>query len=174
MSELGIPLLDDPNSGLSSGAMIAPSSISSRNQTRVDSRTAYLDGVITRPNLHIAPGQTVTRILIDSTGSSPNVAVPIFGHLQRAYGVEFTNSSGSVRSTVNCTREVVLAAGAVLSPVLLQASGIGPAPILNELGITVKVHLVGVGQNLQDHGMVSGVYNCKSSHPINSQRIPSN
>jgi len=93
VSELGIPLLNDPNSGISAGAMIAPSSISSKNQSRVDSRTAYLDGVISRPNLHVAPGQTVTRILIDPDGSSPNLVVPIFGHLQRAYGVEVRTTS---------------------------------------------------------------------------------
>lgn len=111
-----------------------------------------------RLNLHIASEQTVTRILIGA-GTTSNIITPPFGHLRRAYGVEFTTSADSPRRNITCTREVVLAAGGVLSPVLLQVSGIGPAPILQELGVSVQVDLPGVGHNLQDHGMVGAFYN---------------
>ncbi|KAK3324619.1 hypothetical protein B0T19DRAFT_464800 [Cercophora scortea] len=141
VSELGIPLLNDANAGVSAGAMIVPATISAQNQSRTDSRTAYLDRVLNRPNLHLASGQTVTRILVGTDGTAP-IIVPPFGHLKRAHGVE-----------------VVAAAGAILSPVLLQVSGIGPAPILDELNVTVQVDLPGVGQNLQDHPMVEAFYN---------------
>jgi choline dehydrogenase-like flavoprotein len=66
--------------------------------------------------------------------------------------------------TVTCAREVILAAGAVLSPVLLQLSGIGPASILDELNLTVQTHLPGVGHNFQDHGMVGAFYNCQCTY----------
>jgi choline dehydrogenase-like flavoprotein len=60
-----------------------------------------------------------------------------------------------------CNREVILAAGAIISPALLQVSGIGPVDLLNELGVPVKVDLPGVGQNFQDHPMVGVFYNCE-------------
>jgi choline dehydrogenase len=89
MSELGVSLLDDPNAGVSAGAMIVPSTMSAQNQSRSDSRTAYLDGILNdRPNLHLASEQTVTRILTGTDSTSPNIDVPPFGRLRRAYGVE--------------------------------------------------------------------------------------
>lgn len=60
-----------------------------------------------------------------------------------------------------CDREVILAAGAIISPSLLQVSGIGPASVLDELGVPVQIDLPGVGQNLQDHAMVGAFYNCE-------------
>lgn len=71
------------------GAMIAPASMSASNQSRMDSRTAYLDPVLYRPNLHLAVGQTVTRLLIESNGTA-NTAAPPFVGPARAYGVEVT------------------------------------------------------------------------------------
>lgn len=63
---------------------------------------------------------------------------------------------------MTCSREVILAAGAVRSPVLLQVSGIGPVPILSSINISVQIDLPGVGMNLQDHSMVGAYYNCKT------------
>jgi choline dehydrogenase-like flavoprotein len=62
---------------------------------------------------------------------------------------------------VTCSREVVLAAGAIFSPTILQLSGIGPEDVLRSLNVTVRVDLPGVGANLQDHGMLHPVYSCK-------------
>ncbi|KAK4448141.1 putative GMC oxidoreductase [Podospora aff. communis PSN243] len=145
ISELGVPILNDPNAGTSAGGMMVPSSVSAMNQSRMDSRRAYLDGVMERPNLHVASGQTVARIMIKT---SSNHQVPPFGSRKRAYGVE----------NATCTREVILAVGGILSPVLLQVSGIGPAPLLRELNVSVEVDLPGVGHNLQDHAMVGAFY----------------
>ncbi|KAK0714897.1 GMC oxidoreductase-domain-containing protein [Lasiosphaeris hirsuta] len=158
LSELGVPAIGDPNAGWSSGAMIVPASMTAEGQARADSRGAYLDGVMGRPNLHLASEQTVTRILIGA-GAASNIVTPPFGHLRRAFGVEFTLSANSPRRNITCTREVILAGGGVLSPVLLQVSGIGPAPILKDLGIPVQVDLPGVGHNLQDHVLVDAFYN---------------
>ncbi|KAK4035410.1 hypothetical protein C8A01DRAFT_38093 [Parachaetomium inaequale] len=158
LSELGVPLLADPNAGVAAGAMIAPASMSASNQSRIDSRRAYLDPVIHRPNLHLAVQQTVTRVLVE-TNTITNIVAPPFGRLVRAYGVEYTTSAESPRRQVLCNREVILAAGAIISPALLQVSGIGPADLLNELKVPVKVDLPGVGQNFQDHAMVGAFYN---------------
>jgi choline dehydrogenase len=67
LQELGIPILPDPNNGTSAGGMLIPNSINPENQTRSDARTAYYDGFInTRPNFHVATGQHVTRVLINT------------------------------------------------------------------------------------------------------------
>ncbi|KAL2133538.1 hypothetical protein VTI74DRAFT_2191 [Chaetomium olivicolor] len=158
VSELGVPLLNDPNSGVAAGAMIAPASMSASNQSRMDSRRAYLDPVLHRPNLHLAVRQTVTRVLLEANATGA-ITVPPLSQLVRAFGVEFTTSAKSPRREVFCKKEVILAAGAIISPVLLQVSGIGPADILKDLNVTVRVNLPGVGQNLQDHPMVGAFYN---------------
>ncbi|KAK0668711.1 putative GMC oxidoreductase [Cercophora samala] len=158
VSELGIPLLPDINTGVAAGASVAPATINDRNQSRADSRRAYLDGVLNRPNLHLATRQTVTRVLFGTEVVNEDPEQPVQG-LKRTYGVEFTTSSDSPRRRVACNKEVILAAGAIISPSLLQVSGIGPASILEELGVPVQVDLPGVGQNLQDHAMVGAFYN---------------
>jgi choline dehydrogenase-like flavoprotein len=91
LSELGVPLLADPNAGVAAGAMVAPASMSAANQSRMDSRRAYLDPVLHRPNLHLAVQQTVTRILIETNGTA-DINVPPFGRLVRAYGVEVSSA----------------------------------------------------------------------------------
>ena len=157
--------------------MIVPSSILPKNQSRSDSRTSYIDDAIDRPNLHLATEQTATRIHIERTDSS--IALPPFGKLMRASGVEvclsctrcrnpadkreqFATTADGVSRNITCSKEVILAAGAIKSPVLLQVSGIGPAPILSSINVSVQIDLPGVGMNLQDHGMVGAFYNCKS------------
>lgn len=84
MAEMGLPLVSEPNDGTCVGAMINPSSMNAQNQSRCDSRTAYLDPVIDRPNLHVATEQMVTQVLLEEV-DSPGSA---FGRLQRAVGVE--------------------------------------------------------------------------------------
>lgn len=86
MAELGLPIVSEPNDGTCVGAMISPSSMSAQNQSRCDSRTAYLDPVIDRPNLHVATEQMVTQVLLeeaDSPGSDVGGST-----LQKAVGVE--------------------------------------------------------------------------------------
>jgi choline dehydrogenase len=77
---------------------------------------------------------------------------------RRAVGVEYIQNG--VRHEVRAVREVLLSAGAVGSPQLLQLSGVGPAEHLRALGIPVVLDLPGVGENLQDHLAVAVVYEC--------------
>ncbi|KAI1086465.1 putative GMC oxidoreductase [Rostrohypoxylon terebratum] len=151
IQELAIPINKDPNSGNATGASIIASSIMADNQSRSDARIAYLDPILDRPNLHLVTGRTVTRVLYDNSGAAfvNSTYVPAAGGLYIA-GVE---------NTIKCEKEVILAAGAIFSPVLLQISGIGSAKVLGNLGIDVAVNLPGVGSNLQDHPTLEPVYN---------------
>lgn len=64
-SELGIPIIDDPNNGTAAGAMLVPSSMHPTNQTRFDAREAHFNPTDHRSNLHVATGQTVTRLILE-------------------------------------------------------------------------------------------------------------
>lgn len=75
---------------------------------------------------------------------------------------QFAQSAQAERRNVSCSNEVILAAGAIFTPTLLQVSGIGPESVLNSLNVQVKSDLPGVGANFQDHGMLHPVYSCKS------------
>lgn len=114
---------------------------------RFDAATAYLRPAMSRPNLHVITDALVHRVLFDG---------------DRCIGAEYS-IGGEVRQ-VRCTREVVLAAGAVGSPQVLMLSGIGPAAHLDEHGITPLVDAPGVGENLQDHVMSGLVY--EAAQPV--------
>ena len=72
-------------------------------------------------------------------------------------GVELIGADGARRTAV-AAREVVMAAGAIGTPQILQLSGIGAAPLLQQLGIAVQHELPGVGENLQDHLQIRAVF----------------
>ena len=80
-SELGIPIIDDPNNGTAAGAMLLPSSMHPTNQTRSDAREAHFNSADHRSNLHVATGQTVTRLIFEPynrfTGSRRVVGVEV-------------------------------------------------------------------------------------------------
>ena len=75
--------------------------------------------------------------------------------------LQFATEASAPRQTVYATREVIVAAGSLHSAQLLQLSGIGAAPLLEQFGITVALDLPGVGNNLQDHCLVGTFYPCK-------------
>lgn len=102
MTEMGLPILSEPNEGTCVGAMINPSSMSAQNQSRCDSRTAYLDPVIDRPNLHVATEQMVTRVLLEElVDPGSGVGGSTAGKLQKAVGVEVCSKR------VVCTKHVL-------------------------------------------------------------------
>jgi choline dehydrogenase len=108
---------------------------------RCSTATAFLDPIKTDDRLTILTNAQVTRVLIENG---------------RAVGVEYM--SGGKTQSIRAKREVILTAGAFLSPHLLMLSGIGPAAHLKEHGIAVVSDLAGVGQNLQDHLLLSVTY----------------
>ena len=128
----GLPRTDDFNLGSNEGA--GPYQITTRRGERASTDRAYLREAMARPNLHVITGAHTRRILFDKT---------------RVAGVEFIRN-GQIE-TVRTRHEVVVCAGAIQSPQILQLSGIGPTALLNTHGIAPLVSLPGVGRNLQDH-----------------------
>ncbi len=101
---------------------------------RWSSANAYLRPAIKRGNVRLEKGALVDRILFNG---------------KRAIGVQYMQ--GGVMHQAHASAEVVLAAGAINSPQILQRSGIGPGQTLQKAGVDVLVDRAGVGENLQDH-----------------------
>lgn len=140
LSAAGVPETADAYSGENWGAYVATSAINPTNWTRSYSRSAYIDPLAPRSNLQILPNAQVTRIIFSS--SSGNIT---------ANSVEWATSSSAARNTVNVTKEVIIAGGAIGSPTILMHSGVGPSDVLGAAGVDVVYDLPGVGQHLQDH-----------------------
>ncbi|KUJ20830.1 alcohol oxidase [Mollisia scopiformis] len=135
---LDLPHNPDVNGGSVRGYTIWQSTLDMVANVREDAARAYYYPVELRPNLHVFLNTTVNRIV---WGNSDGAAV--------ASGVEITFSNGSI-SILKSRREVILSAGSLRSPAILELSGIGNPSILDKYGIGVKVDLPGVGENLQD------------------------
>lgn len=135
--ELGYPINEDFNGASIEGAGIYEANI--RDGQRDSSNTAYLKPALSRENLDLKRVCQVERVLLDDN--------------RHATGVEY-RVKGVTRS-VRAKREVILCAGAVDSPKILQLSGIGDAVKLAKVGIEPGVNLPAVGKNLQDHLAVS-------------------
>lgn len=145
-NSLGVGTPKDPASGHATGVYWGPSSLDPRNETRSYARTAHYNRAAWRPNYHLLTESAVTRIIFNGT-----IAVR----------VEYIDRSTNTTHSVRAAKEVILSAGAVRSPQVLQASGIGPNKQLNDLGIQSVVDLPGVGQNLQDHPTIFVAFHCK-------------
>ncbi|KAK1640860.1 GMC oxidoreductase-domain-containing protein [Colletotrichum phormii] len=166
LSEMGIHLSGDLNTGDPTGAMMVPSSMSPTNQTRSDARTGYFDPAISRSNLHVVTGQTVTRLIVGLPGSLAKE-----GTRRRIIGVDFSSEPLGINRTITTKREVILAAGAIQSPTLLQISGIGPRKVLESLNIYVQIELPGVGNNFQDHPMAQFGFDYSNSSIFTSRDL---
>jgi choline dehydrogenase-like flavoprotein len=136
----GVPRIDDYNGPEQDGASLAQ--VTQRNGRRWSAADAYLRPALGRPNLDVLTGVQVLGI--ELAGG-------------RAVGVRHAAKRGA-SAVAEAGTEVILAAGAIGSPQLLQLSGIGPAAQLAELGIEVVADLPGVGENLQDHPYLVSVW----------------
>ncbi|WP_374448816.1 GMC family oxidoreductase [Stella sp.] len=141
-AEAGIPSNPDFNGERFEGAGLYQ--IATRNGLRMSAARAYLWPARRRPNLRIETAAHATRILFSGT---------------RAVGVEYLQG-GAIRRAL-AGREVILAAGAVNSPQLLQLSGVGPADLLARRGIPVVADRPAVGANLQDHLCIDHLYRAR-------------
>jgi choline dehydrogenase len=133
--QAGIPRSDDINGAEQEGVTWFQLSI--KGGKRHSTAVAYLHPVMTRPNLTVETEAHTARVLFDG---------------KRAVGIAFLRR-GQMR-TAKARREVILAAGAVASPQILELSGIGRGDILQKHGLSVLHELKGVGENLQDHYMI--------------------
>jgi choline dehydrogenase len=162
LEELGIPILTDPNNGTVAGGMLIPNNISPDNQTRSYTRLNYYDGFIdSRPNFHVITHQHVARVLINAHRDP----FPSRDHAPGfwASGVEYLTDGSLNVHTVSCSREVILAAGTVHTPQILEMSGIGDSHILDQFDIPVFINLPGVGNIFQGHPCAGVAYYCESA-----------
>ena len=139
--ELGVQRNADFNGAEQEGAGYFQQT--ARNGLRCSTARAFLNPVKNRPNLDIVTHALVDKVLIENTRTI-GIAVSIKGD-QRRYHLR----PGG---------EVILSAGAIGSPQILQLSGIGPGALLQNFGIEVVKNLDGVGANLQDHLQIRTVY----------------
>ncbi|MBY8607606.1 choline dehydrogenase [Burkholderia arboris] len=138
-NRLGVRTADDFNTGDQEG--VGYYQLTTRNGLRCSTAVAYLKPARGRPNLHIETDAQALKVLFDGAQAS---------------GVRYVQH-GKVHE-VRALREVILAAGALQSPQLLQVSGVGPAALLDRHGIPVVADRKGVGENLQDHLQVRLIY----------------
>ncbi|WP_063587916.1 GMC family oxidoreductase [Achromobacter ruhlandii] len=147
---LGLQHVRDFNTGDQEG--VGYYQLTTRNGRRCSTAVAYLRPARGRANLRVETGAHAMAILFEGS---------------RACGVRY-RQDGQVR-TLRARREVILCAGALQSPQLLQLSGVGPAALLRRFGIGVVRDLPGVGENLQDHLQIRLIYETRLPITTNDQ-----
>jgi choline dehydrogenase len=146
--EAGFPANPDFNGAEQEG--VGNYQLTVRKMRRCSAAVAYLKPAMKRPNLKVEIRAFAQRVLFDG---------------RRAIGLEY-QQNGAVHR-VGARREVLLAGGSLLSPQLLQLSGIGPGALLRDHGIEVVHELPGVGENLQDHLGCRIIYKAKKPNTLN-------
>jgi len=145
----GIPRHRDINAASIEG--VAPIQMNVRNGFRHSTARAYLRPARRRPNLRVLTGISVSRLTVEGG---------------RVTGCEARRADGSL-ATFTAAREVILCAGAIMSPKLLMLSGIGDGAALQELGLPVALHRPAVGQNLQDHLIARFMFRTRPAGTLN-------
>lgn len=143
--QAGYPRTDDLNGYQQEGFGPMDRTVTAQGR-RSSTARGYLDQARERSNLTIVTHATTDRILFDG---------------KRASGVSYLVGNSNATITAHARREVLLCAGAIASPQILQRSGVGPAALLREFDIPVVQDLPGVGENLQDHLELYLQYACK-------------
>jgi len=134
----GMPYLDDINVANPEGA--GPLNMNVRDGVRCSSWEGYVEPILGHPRLTLLTDAIVTGLTFEGSTCT---------------GVEIV--SGDETQHLRASQEVILSAGSIDTPRLLMHSGIGDADELNAVGITPRLDLPGVGKNLQDHIVVSGL-----------------
>ncbi|WP_109312406.1 GMC family oxidoreductase [Ruegeria sp. AU67] len=152
--ENGVPKTDDFNSGDNAG--VGYFDVNQRSGWRWNTSKAFLRPAKSRPNLTIWTEAQVEKLSFEKSED---------GRLRcTGAAVHFKGQSIAVEAS----KEVVLSAGAVNSPQILQLSGIGPAALLKEHGIDVVMDAPYLGENLQDHLQIRAVYKVKGAQTLNT------
>ena len=146
--QLGLPFNDDFNGPTTYG--VGAYQLGIRNGWRSSAASAFLRPSLGRPNLTVRTRAQASRVLFEGT---------------RAAGVAWIEAGEE--HTARAAREVILAAGAIQSPQLLQLSGIGPAEVLRAQGIPMIHDAAEVGANLQDHYQARTIVRLKEKASLN-------
>ncbi|ROR20721.1 choline dehydrogenase [Comamonas sp. BIGb0124] len=153
--QAGIPATEDFNRGDNDG--VAYFEVNQRKGWRWNTAKAFLrPACYGRPNFELWTGAQVSRLLLQHEADGQ----------QRCTGVEVWNGERMI--TAQADAEVVLCAGSIGSPQILQLSGIGPGELLQSQGIAVQADLPGVGANLQDHLQIRSVYQVSGVKTLNT------
>ena len=158
-AETGIPNIEEFNRGDNFGNSYFQ--VNQKRGTRWSGTRGFLRPVLNRPNLVVKTHAQVLKINTQQVAGET-----------RATGVQLRTRANPSIETLTARREVILAAGAINSPQLLQVSGIGPADLLKAHEIDVVQDLPGVGENLHDHLQVRIVYKVSNTRTLN-QRMSS-
>ena len=155
--QAGIPATDDFNRGSNEG--VGYFEVNQKAGWRWNTAKAFLRPTCyARPNFELWSSAQVAKLLIaPASATSP----------LRCTGVQVWNGKSMVQATAQA--EVILCAGAVGSPQILQLSGLGPAQRLQSLGIAVQKDIPGVGENLQDHLQIRAVFKVQNAATLNTQ-----
>ena len=155
--QAGIPATDDFNGGNNEG--VAYFEVNQRGGWRWNTAKAFLRPTCYgRPNFEMWTGAQVVRLVLERGADGR----------PRATGAEVVSQVGE-RQVVRASREVVLAAGSIGTPQILQLSGIGRGDLLQEHGIELQHELPGVGENLQDHLQIRSVYTVQGVRTLNTR-----
>ncbi len=154
-AECGIPKIAEFNRGDNFGN--AYFHMNQKGGRRWSATNAWLRPVMGRPNLTVMTGTCATKIRVEQKDG-----------VKRATGLEIRSAKGGT-SFVAARKAVVLAAGSIASPQLLQLSGIGPGALLQKFGIPVVHEMAGVGGNLHDHLQVRLVYKVHGVTTLNER-----
>ncbi len=148
--EIGVAKTDDFNRGDNEG--VGYFEVNQNKGVRWNSRKAFLESVKGRSNLYIMTGAQVKKLRMQDT---------------KAVGLD-VDFKGSA-ATVSVNKEVLLSAGSIGSPQILQLSGIGPKSVLEAQGIPVLHELPGVGENLQDHLQIRTIFKVSNTQTLNEK-----
>jgi choline dehydrogenase len=151
--EAGIAPTEDFNAGSNEG--VGYFEVNQKKGVRWNARKAFLDACQARPNFSLMTHAQVHTLLLTGAGEG-----------RRCTGARIATRAGMV--SVTARDEVILSAGAIGSPQILELSGIGAGAHLQQLGITVQHALPGVGENLQDHLQIRAVYKVQGVQTLNT------
>ncbi|KAK7685312.1 hypothetical protein QCA50_011675 [Cerrena zonata] len=144
--DAGIPLAQNPLGGDPSGTFFAPCTYDPATHTRAYPTPSYYLPNRNRPNLKVLVSARCNRLILEKTGDRQS----------RATGMEFYHSDQT--SVVHARREVILSAGTLQSPHILELSGIGKKEVLDKISVPLQVELPGVGENVQEHLLIAVSY----------------
>ncbi|PPR51003.1 MAG: Alcohol dehydrogenase [acceptor] [Alphaproteobacteria bacterium MarineAlpha5_Bin5] len=147
-AEMGIPKINDFNKGDNFGCDYFQ--VTEKNGLRCSTAVGYLNPIKKRSNLKIEVNAHLKKINFDG---------------KKATGISFWKNNKL--KTIKANKEVILSAGSIGSPHILQTSGIGDQKKLQDLGIPIIYHNPNVGKNLQDHLMLRPVYKVKNIKTLN-------
>ena len=149
-AQAGIPKIDDFNNGNNFG--VSYFKVNQKNGFRLNTVKAFLNPIKHRKNLKIFTNCEVSNLIIEK---NKVLGIQLFKKLQE--------------KKIFCNKEMILSAGSIGSPKILELSGIGHPQVLNKSGIKVKVENKKVGENLQDHLQLRVIYKLANAKTLNQQ-----